>query len=465
MQSVARRAAFGLVSLLALSSAASAVEAVATTNVNVRTGPGTTFSIVGQLSGGERVDIRECTAANWCFIDRNLGPDGWVSAAYLTAPPATPVPPPAPPAPGPSAPGEDCSFGFTIGPSGPNLSINCGNAPVPPGPPPPPPPPAPAGDEACFYTGPNYSGTERCYGEGTYNSLPAAINDRISSVRLFGDVQARLCVDASLGGVCRVVEFDTPNLPGAINDRASSARVFIPGPPVPPVPPLPPPVFTEACVYTGTNFAGTERCYDVGVRNTLPPQLNDRISSVRVRGGARVRLCAETSLGGICRVIGVDSPTLPPQIDDRASSLEVFVGPGPGPLPPVFPIPPIITPVPPPAPVTYSTGPISLQQTFAVDLDTGGTGASGADIWYQAVNAGEKYLTPRNGAQLALGDRSNRGRDGCAVASFSGNRIALWEMPVGSYVCARTDQGRISQFRLNGYTGTTMELGYTTWAN
>jgi hypothetical protein len=36
---------------------------------------------------------------------------------------------------------------------------------------------------------------------------------------------------------------------------------------------------------------------------------------------------------------------------------------------------------------------------------------------------------------------------------------------VGSYVCVKTNQGRISQFRLNGYSGTTMNLGYTTWAN
>ncbi|MGV3649866.1 MAG: peptidase inhibitor family I36 protein [Devosia sp.] len=455
------RVTLASVALLALGGGARAVEAVATTNVNVRTGPGTTFSIVDRMIPGERVDIRECTAANWCFVDRE-GADGWVSSTYLTAPPAAP---PAPPPGAPPASGEDCSFGFTLGPGGPNLSINCGTGtpPAPPGPPSPPvPPPAPpsAGDEACFYTGTNYSGAERCFGEGTFNTLPPQINDRISSLRLYGDAQVELCVNPNLGGACRSFDVDTPNLPPQINDRASSASVFVPEPPAPAEPP-------EACFYTGSNFSGAERCYPVGVRNALPPAINDQISSVRLFGGASARLCANTNLNGVCRVVSSDSPTLPPQIDDRASSLEVAVGIMPLPVPPIFPLPPI-TPVPPPAPpapVTYSTGPIDLQQTFTVNLDNGQSGGPGVDLWYQAVNAGEKYLTPRNGALLAVGDRSNRGFAGCSAASFSGDRVPLWSIPVGSYVCARTDQGRISQFRVNGFTGTTMNLGYTTWAN
>ena len=43
-------AAVGTAALLAMGSAALAVDAVATTNVNVRTGPGTTFSIVEHIA-------------------------------------------------------------------------------------------------------------------------------------------------------------------------------------------------------------------------------------------------------------------------------------------------------------------------------------------------------------------------------------------------------------------------------
>ena len=341
-------AALAAASILLSASAALAVEAAAAAAVNVRTGPGIGFAIVDKLHPGEVVEIVECAVSNWCFVQHD-GPDGWVSAAYLTA------------APGfeedevvePESDDPDCSFGFTVGPGGPTLSINCGDVP-------PPEPPAPPAEEAeaCFYTGSNYQGTERCYGVGTRNSLPAAINDRISSVRLFGDARARLCVNQNLGGVCNTINVDTPALGPQMNNRASSLRVFTGALPLPPPPPPPP----------------------------APP-------------------------------------------------------------------------------VTFSTGPIALQQTFTANLDNGAIGGAGTDIWYQAVSAAEKYITPQNGAQLALGDGSNRGYDGCSVAAFSGVSIPLWAVPPGTYVCARTNQGRISQFRLNGYVGTTMNLGYTTWAN
>jgi len=112
-----------------------------------------------------------------------------------------------------------------------------------------------------------------------------------------------------------------------------------------------------------------------------------------------------------------------------------------------------------------STGPINLQQGKLANLDNGHVGPAGADIWYQVVTPVNRFVTPRNGAKLALGDGSNRGFAGCSGAAYSGAKISIWTMPVGSYVCVKTNRGRISQFRLNGYTGTTMKLGYTTWRN
>lgn len=340
-----KRQVFGVAALacaaaLLPASAALAIEAAAKAAVNVRTGPGTSFGIVDQLTAGEVVEVTECAPSGWCFIEHS-GPDGWVSASYLT-----------------TAPGADeedveqsednpeCSFGFTIGPSGPSLSINCGEGP--------PPEPEPVEEaEACFFVGANYAGQQLCMGIGTRNSLNATFNNRITSVQLFGDARARLCVNTSLGGYCRIVNNDTPQL-GAL-------------------------------------------------------------------------------------------------IDNKASSLQVFTGAPPEPEPEV--------------PVTFSTGPINLPQTFLANLDNGNVGAAGADIWYEAVTAVEKYLTPRNGALLALGDGSNRGYAGCVVEDFSADPIPLEDAPPGTYVCAKTNQGRISQFRVNGFTGTTMNLGYTTWAN
>lgn len=338
-----RLAALAAASLLLPAGAALALEAEAKSAVNVRTGPGTSFGIVDQLTAGEVVQITECSPNNWCFIEHS-GPDGWVSANYLTATSA-----------GDEAIEEgggdnpDCSFGFTVGPGGPSLNINCGEAP-------------------------------------------------------------------------------------------------------PPEEPEPEPVEEpQACFYVGGDFNGARFCMGEGIRNSLNATFNNRISSVDLSGGAKARLCANPNLGGYCRNVNSDTSPLVPQINDRASSLIVYTGALPEPEPDI--------------PETFSTGPIDLQQTFTVDLDDGSIGGTGVDLWYEAVTALEKYLTPRNGARLALGDGSNRGYAGCSIEAFSPVQIPLADVPPGTYVCATTDEGRISQFRVNGFVGTTMKLGYTTWAD
>jgi hypothetical protein len=126
---------------------------------------------------------------------------------------------------------------------------------------------------------------------------------------------------------------------------------------------------------------------------------------------------------------------------------------------------PVPIPLPTPAPVTHSTGPLEVPQTYVFDLDTGSVGGAG-DIWFQAVTSSELYLAPRGGAQMAVGDRSNRGYAGCSAASYSTTRAPLSAVPVGSYVCVRTNEGRISQFRVNAISAgspKTLSLGYTTW--
>lgn len=115
---------------------------------------------------------------------------------------------------------------------------------------------------------------------------------------------------------------------------------------------------------------------------------------------------------------------------------------------------------------THSTGPIELNQTYTVDLDTGRVGRDGADLWFQAETRDLLYLTPIGGAKIGVGNRSNRGRDGCASARMSTNRVSLRDVPVGSYVCMMTGEGRISQFRLNDVSRGSpkqLSLGYTTW--
>tara|TARA_R110000868_G_scaffold80018_48_gene227495 strand:+ start:2315 stop:3109 length:795 start_codon:yes stop_codon:yes gene_type:complete len=119
-----------------------------------------------------------------------------------------------------------------------------------------------------------------------------------------------------------------------------------------------------------------------------------------------------------------------------------------------------------PVPRTYSTGEINIPQTYLADLDRGRVGSVGADIWFQADTPDQLYLAPKNGSAIGVGDRSNRGYSGCSTARFTNARVLLRDIPVGSYVCLRTDQGRISQFRVNRISGgspKSVTIGYTTY--
>ncbi len=120
-----------------------------------------------------------------------------------------------------------------------------------------------------------------------------------------------------------------------------------------------------------------------------------------------------------------------------------------------------------PPPVTHATGTLQIPQTWLVDLDEGAlVSTAEADIWFEAVTATQRYVTPRNGATIAIVGTTSVGRDGCMAASLTPSRIPIGSLPVGTYVCVRTTQGRYSQFRVNAPVGPspgTLVIGYTTW--
>jgi uncharacterized protein YraI len=73
---------FGAASALVLSaSAANAVPATAETSLNVRSGPGTEYEVIGAIPAGATVDVRGCTG-NWCRV-RFSGGSGFASRSYL----------------------------------------------------------------------------------------------------------------------------------------------------------------------------------------------------------------------------------------------------------------------------------------------------------------------------------------------------------------------------------------------
>jgi hypothetical protein len=138
-------------------------------------------------------------------------------------------------------------------------------------------------------------------------------------------------------------------------------------------------------------------------------------------------------------------------------------------VPPIV-VPPIVVPPPVVVPPVLSAGAFQLLPSLYVDMDSGlvTVNPSGqADIRYDITNILNPSLTSVNGAQFGVGDRSNRGFLGCQVAAMSPAPVQLATIPVGSFVCFRTNAGRVSQFRVDAVGAlpilTSTTLSYTTW--
>lgn len=63
--------------------AAQAANAIVTTNLNIRSGPGTKYRVLGSVPHGARVDVHGCTSGyGWCRVNY-AGRSGWASSRYL----------------------------------------------------------------------------------------------------------------------------------------------------------------------------------------------------------------------------------------------------------------------------------------------------------------------------------------------------------------------------------------------
>lgn len=116
---------------------------------------------------------------------------------------------------------------------------------------------------------------------------------------------------------------------------------------------------------------------------------------------------------------------------------------------------------------TYSTGGLTVVSSYTFDLDDGGVGDSAkADVWWHVISVNERYLEVKNGAKIGIAGTTSIGYSGCSAlpkssASLDGSPGSN-QIPEGTYICVLTNEGRISQFRINAY-GADLEIGYTTW--
>jgi uncharacterized protein YraI len=80
-------AAFVTTSLLACSPAMASMSATATADLNIRSGPGPQFAVVGVITAQSPVEVDGCIEGKtWCQVNHN-GTSGWSYAGYLATGP------------------------------------------------------------------------------------------------------------------------------------------------------------------------------------------------------------------------------------------------------------------------------------------------------------------------------------------------------------------------------------------
>jgi len=90
--------------------------------------------------------------------------------------------------------------------------------------------------------------------------------------------------------------------------------------------PMPaPPITPKVCFYDGANYTGAQYCVSSGTTdNQLIGFWNNRISSFRLFGGARVQLCKNWNYGGACFGYSSNRANLSFQINNKTSSYQTW---------------------------------------------------------------------------------------------------------------------------------------------
>lgn len=166
-------------------------------------------SIVNEVFEGDIVDVSECRS-NRCRVRPEDGPRGWIRQNRLA--PLDDE--------GDAVEGVPFSFGITIGPGGPSISIGAGGGGGGGGP--------SSGPRACVYVDAGYAGGSQCFrpGDRVNNLSSIGWNDTISSVRVYGGAAITLCTNAGGGAPCYDYYSNTPSVGGAFNDQASYLEVY-----------------------------------------------------------------------------------------------------------------------------------------------------------------------------------------------------------------------------------------------
>jgi hypothetical protein len=122
---------------------------------------------------------------------------------------------------------------------------------------------------------------------------------------------------------------------------------------------------------------------------------------------------------------------------------------------------PTVTLTPPP----QASGTVSLAVGDTLDLDMIQKNGGGADLAYGSNAEGNHPLTPQSGAQLALYGPNQPSLANCQAAALGTAGVVIESVPLNSYLCYRTDQGRYGRARLTAFNQDTYQISLevVTW--
>ncbi len=88
---------------------------------------------------------------------------------------------------------------------------------------------------------------------------------------------------------------------------------------------LPPPATAQVCIYDGPNFTGTQLCGPAGSSSSnILGFWNNRITSIKVSGGAKIKLCQNPNYMGFCNTFSSNVPQLGFPLNNKASSYQTW---------------------------------------------------------------------------------------------------------------------------------------------
>lgn len=178
----------------------------------------------------------------------------------------------------------------------------------------------------CFYDDIHYGGQYFCTNSNTENPM-VELNDRISSIRVFGNAEVTVYQDRDFQGRSQTIAADISDLRrDGWSDTITSVRVQPQGtgawtdrwgrPAVP---------VNGACFYENVDFGGQYFCSRQGERVEMVPEgTNDRISSIRLFGNAEIVVFRDRDFGGAYQWFDVSEPDLRESgWNDTISSYEI----------------------------------------------------------------------------------------------------------------------------------------------